>query len=64
MTKYSIGVEYKMYGYLTIEAESEEEALKIANDPKWNLDDLEGADYLSDSWVADPDSVDIENDDD
>ena len=32
--RYVVGVAYTMYGYLTVEAESEEEALKEAKDSK------------------------------
>ena len=54
---YRIGVAYSMYGYLTIEANSAEEALKKANGANVSLADVAGAEYLDDSWDVDHESV-------
>lgn len=57
MKKYSIGVAYTMYGYLTIEANSAEEALRKANESDISLAEVAGAEYLDDSWDVDAESV-------
>lgn len=57
MKTYRVGVAYGMYGYLTVEANSAEEALKKANEANVSLADVEGAEYLDDSWDVDTESV-------
>lgn len=57
MKTYRIGVAYTMYGYLTIEANNEKEALQKANDSNVSLADVEEAEYLDDSWDVDNESV-------
>lgn len=59
MKMYTVGVEWKMYGYLKVKADSEEEALKKAHAHEGPLEDVEDAEYLSDSWVADPEMVEV-----
>lgn len=57
MKTYQIGVAYTMYGYLTIEANNEKEALQKANDSNIGLADVAEAEYLDDSWDVDNESV-------
>lgn len=57
MKTYRIGVAYSMYGYLTVEANSVEEALKKANEANVSLAEVEEAEYLDDSWDVDNESV-------
>lgn len=54
---YRVGVAYCMYGYLTVEANSAEEALKKANEANVSLADVAEAEYLDDSWDVDNESV-------
>lgn len=57
MKTYRVGVAYSMYGYLTVEAHSVEEALKKANEADVSLADVERAEYLDDSWDVDNENV-------
>ena len=57
MKTYRVGVAYSMYGYLTVEANSVEEALKKANKANVSLAEVEEAEYLDDSWDVDNESV-------
>lgn len=57
MKTYRVGVAYSMYGYLTVEANSVEEALKKANEANVSLAEVEEAEYLDDSWDVDNESV-------
>lgn len=57
MKTYRVGVAYSMYGYLTVEANSAEEALKKANEANVSLADVAEAEYLDDSWDVDNESV-------
>jgi len=54
MAEYRIPVAWEMYGRVTIEAESLEEAIKKAwDDPSIGLDQVEGAEYVMGSWQVD-----------
>lgn len=57
MKTYRIGVAYAMYGYLTVEANNEKEALQKANDSNVSLDDVADAEYLDESWDIDNESI-------
>lgn len=57
MKTYRVGVAYSMYGYLTVEANSVEEALKKANEANVSLAEVEEAEYLDDSWDVDNESI-------
>lgn len=57
MKTYRVGVAYSMYGYLTVEANSAEEALKKANEANVSLADVAEAEYLDDSWDVDNESI-------
>lgn len=59
MAIYKVGVQFSIYGYLDIEANSKEEALKIAQDDDgiYITDDVYDQDYVIHSWKADIDNV-------
>lgn len=52
MTIYKVGVQFSIYGYIDVEAESEEEALRIAQDDadNYTTDDVYDQDYVVNSW--------------
>lgn len=56
MKTFKVGVSYEMYGYITVCAETEEEAIEKA----WE-DDIplpqHNADYIPGSWAVDGDFV-------
>lgn len=54
MKTYRVGCFWTMMGYMHIDAESEEEAIEIANDPEMGLP--EGS-YLEGSFEVDPEFV-------
>ena len=59
MAIYKVGVQFSIYGYIDVEAESEEEALRIAQDDadNYTTDYVYDQDYVVNSWEADKDSI-------
>jgi len=56
MTRYTVDCSWEMYGHIDIEADSAEEAIKIAESESTKLSDIT-SDYVSESFQVDYDTT-------
>ena len=56
MTKFTVDCSWQMYGHVEIEADSVEEAIKIAESESTKLSDIT-SDYVSESFQVDYDTT-------